>query len=194
MIRTDRISNLDVIKILAAIAIVFHHYQQCFSVQFEVGLLNRMLPLFGYFVELFFIISGFFAAKSFVATEKYHESFFKYYRKKLLRLYPYALITVVISSIIMLLHWGIFGCGVWGNTYSIAGIVTSFFMVNQGWIIEFAPALNNPIWYICVLLWLFILAYSIEKLIEKNGGGYEIKDNYLSRYFLFKWIRLAFCS
>ena len=89
-----------------------------------------MLPLFAYFVELFFTISGFFAAKSFAATEKYHESFFKYYRKKLLRLYPYALITVVITSIIMLLHWVIFGCGVWGNTYSIAGIVTSFFMVN----------------------------------------------------------------
>ena len=40
MIKTTRISNLDIIKILAAIAIVFHHYQQCFSVQFDSGALN----------------------------------------------------------------------------------------------------------------------------------------------------------
>ena len=129
------------------------------------------MPLLGYLVELFFIISGFFAARTVVGTSKTKKSFFKYYRKKFLRLYPYALITVVVTAIIMMLHYFLFGCGVWGNSYSIAGIVTSFFMVNQGWIIEFAPALNNPIWYICVLLWLFILVYIIELLIEKIGRG-----------------------
>ena len=86
MIKTTRISNLDIIKILAAIAIVFHHYQQCFSVQFDSGALNKSLPLLGYLVELFFIISGFFAARTVVGTSKTKKSFFKYYRKKFLRL------------------------------------------------------------------------------------------------------------
>ena len=169
-----RITNLDIIKTLAAIAIVFHHYQQCFSVKFEFVVLNKALPLFGYLVELFFIISGFFDAKSFVGTGKKNESFFKYYRKRVLRLYPYALITVVITAIIMTLHWFIFGCGVWGNSYSIAGIVTSFLMINQGWFIEFAPALNNPIWYICVLLWLYAISYIIEMMVERFGGVQDL--------------------
>lgn len=40
--------------------------------------------------------------------------------------------------------------------------------MNQGWIIEYAPAINNPIWYICVLMWLYLVYYAIEKLISKT--------------------------
>lgn len=69
-----------------------------------------------------------------------------------MRLYPYALITVIVSAIIMALYYGIFEELIFGNHYSVLGIITSFLMVNQGWIFEYAPALNNPIWYICVLL------------------------------------------
>ena len=59
-----RLRNLDIIKICAAFAICFHHYQQCFGVQFNSSILNNVLPLLGFFVELFFMISGFFAAKN----------------------------------------------------------------------------------------------------------------------------------
>lgn len=48
-------------------------------------------------------------------------------------------------------------------------------MVNQGWLVEFAPAINNPIWYICVLLWLYLLYYFIEYTFKIIGGKKEAK-------------------
>ncbi len=62
--KNERLVNVDLIKITAAIAIVFHHYQQCFNVNYGNSILNKGLPYLGYFVELFFMISGFFAAKT----------------------------------------------------------------------------------------------------------------------------------
>lgn len=162
-----RLRNLDIIKICAAFAICFHHYQQCFEVQFNSSILNNVLPLLGFFVELFFMISGFFAAR----TYKSKQDFKCQYLKKFLRLYPYALITVIVTAIIMILHYAIFGEFIFGNHYSVPGIITSFLMVNQGWVIEYAPALNNPIWYICVLLWLYLLYYIIEHIFTNRGGS-----------------------
>ncbi len=87
-----------------------------------------------------------------------------------MRLYPYALLSVTVTSIIMLLHYVIFGNCVWDNQYTLPGIITSFLMVNQGWILEFAPALNNPVWYICVLLWMYAIYFIIEQTFKKMGG------------------------
>ena len=170
----ERIYNLDVIKIVAAFAICFHHYKQCFQVSFGLSAVDMVLPMLGWAVELFFMISGFVAAKS---LNRYSEGqdFKKQYIRKIARLYPSALLSVMVSAIIMLIHHVIFGNCVWNNQYSVVGIITSFFMVNQGWIYEFAPALNNPIWYICVLLWLYLFYYVLEYLvmllpIRRRGG------------------------
>lgn len=85
-------------------------------------------------------------------------------------IYPYALITVIVAAFIMVLHYGIFGELIFDNRYSVPRIITSFLMVNQGWIFEYAPALNNPIWYICVLLWLYLLFYRIEHMFDSGEG------------------------
>lgn len=74
----------------------------------------------------------------------------------------------------MLFHYVIFDNCVWGNHYTVMGIITSFLMVNQGWLFEFAPAINNPIWYICVLLWLYLLYYFIEYTFKIAGGEAKI--------------------
>ena len=54
-----RIYTLDVVKILASICIIFHHYQGEFGVQFSHFNFHNGRFYFGYLVELFFIISGF---------------------------------------------------------------------------------------------------------------------------------------
>lgn len=53
--------SLDVLRIIATILIVFHHYQQSTGAFFE-GHLNFYNGkfYFGYIVELFFLLSGFF--------------------------------------------------------------------------------------------------------------------------------------
>lgn len=72
-----RLRNLDIIKICVAFAICFHHYQQCFEVQFNSSILNNVLPLLGFFVELFFMISVFFAAKTYKSKQDLKMSVFE---------------------------------------------------------------------------------------------------------------------
>ena len=57
--RIERNDGLDIIKVIATIIIVFHHYQQVTGVIFDgINFYGGKFP-FGYVVELFFIISGY---------------------------------------------------------------------------------------------------------------------------------------
>lgn len=59
----NRNYSLDVIRIVATILIVFHHYQQIFAVTYPSGVNYYGGQFyFGYMVELFFVLSGFFMA------------------------------------------------------------------------------------------------------------------------------------
>ena len=62
MQKRERIYSLDVLKILGTVIVVFHHYQQYMEVKFPNGV-NYFFGqfFFGYVVELFFLLSGFFA-------------------------------------------------------------------------------------------------------------------------------------
>jgi len=54
-----KIGGFDLLKIISATLIVFHHYQQVFQVSFEYINFCGGRIIFGFLVELFFIISGF---------------------------------------------------------------------------------------------------------------------------------------
>ena len=60
----NREYSLDVLKSISTITIIFHHYQQLTGVYFENGI-NFWGGCFywGYIVELFFILSGYFSFK-----------------------------------------------------------------------------------------------------------------------------------
>lgn len=55
----NEIYGLDYAKIIAASLIVCHHYQQVFGCTFDGINFYGGKIVFGYFVELFFTISGF---------------------------------------------------------------------------------------------------------------------------------------
>ena len=59
MISEKRYYNLDIIKMISSILIVFHHYQQLSGITFDGINFYGGKFLFGYLVELFFMISGF---------------------------------------------------------------------------------------------------------------------------------------
>ncbi len=67
------LTNIDMIKFFASICIVFHHYQQLFNYSFSVKAMNFYggFIQYGYFVELFFIISGFLAAYTLKIEQKF---------------------------------------------------------------------------------------------------------------------------
>lgn len=161
-----RLLNLDLLKFLASLCIALHHYQQAFAVKFENGLnfYGGKVPL-GFLVELFFIISGFLVAKS-----AYRNSFVRNVRKRWLRLFPYAFIATLTAYIVFVIYNAVIGSSLLDRSYSVPNVVASLLMVHQGWITEYI-GVNNPTWYLCVLMWLYLVYYLINEcsnLIEKK--------------------------
>ncbi|WP_026520203.1 acyltransferase family protein [Butyrivibrio sp. FCS006] len=72
----EYIGNFDVIKIVAATSIVFHHYQQISDVKFGGVEFYGGRFTFGYLVELFFIISGFLTEFTFEGGKKFNKWLF----------------------------------------------------------------------------------------------------------------------
>lgn len=60
----ERNFSLDFLKIVATIGIIFHHWQQVTGAYFEnhINFYNGRF-YWGYLVELFFVLSGFFCWK-----------------------------------------------------------------------------------------------------------------------------------
>ncbi len=172
MSTVKRLTNIDLLKFIASLCIALHHYQQRFDIYFEKGLnfSGGIIP-FGYLVELFFIISGFLVARS-----KKNETFIKNISKRWLRLFPYAFLATLSSYIVFLTYNTVIGSAMLDRSYSVPCVITSLLMIHQGWIIEYI-GVNNPIWYLCVLMWLYIVYYAI-----KEFGGWidnKIKKGYL---------------
>lgn len=99
MKQQQHLVNIDMIKFIASICIVLHHYQQVFRYSFSVKIMNFYggFIQYGYLVELFFIISGFFAAY----TLKTEQKFVSLYVSKIKKLWPSAVLSVLAGFIII---------------------------------------------------------------------------------------------
>lgn len=157
----QRIGNLDVIKILAASGILFHHYQQLAAVKLGGVEFYGGRFAFGYLVELFFIISGFLTAYSFNSEKKFKT----WIIGKVIRYYPYAFIACIFSLLIALVYFFIVGDSLFGMDYNFPTILTSLTLFHTGWFVEYSPAVNNPTWYLCVLTICYLLYWLLQKVI-----------------------------
>lgn len=154
------LGNLDLIKALAAVGIVFHHYQQISSVRLGGAIeFYGGRFVFGYLVELFFIISGFLT--EYTCQEK---AVFRFWiTGKIKRLFPYAFLACVFSLLTAAVYFYLTGQQLFGMSYSLPVILTSLFLVHTGWIREFSPAVNNPTWYLCILILCYLLYWMVKK-------------------------------
>lgn len=160
------VGNLDIIKIIAASCIVFHHYQQTYAVKFGGGIEFYGGSIgFGYLVELFFIISGFLAAY----TYKEQTRFKDYILSKLKRYYPFAFFACIACLIIALVYYTISGKQLFDLSYSIIQIITSLFLVHTGYIETGELGINNPTWYLCILTLCYIIYFFMKKIFSKNA-------------------------
>ena len=160
----DYKGNLAIIKIVAATIIVFHHFQQVFSVQFGGIEFYGGSFNFGYLVELFFLVSGFLVEYRL----RDDRTFMKYIIHKLKRYYPFAIIACIFSLIIALIYYTILGKPQFDLNYDFFTVIASIFLFHSGWIIEFSPAINNPTWYLCVLTICYMVFYFINKISNKK--------------------------
>ena len=100
----NRQYSLDFIKIIATIFIIFHHYQQFIcgvldsGVNYYGGIFN-----FGYMVELFFILSGYFMYP-YIEKIKHGLSFKKFFGARYIRLIPLVAIAAFGYQFLSLVH------------------------------------------------------------------------------------------
>ena len=167
MEKTTHNYSLDFLKIVAATGIVFHHYQATTGVRFE-NFINFKGSWFdwGYLVELFFILSGYFTYRYISVIREGSVTLFDWWKKRALRLLPMCAISVVAFEIIILIYNSIFTQPLWNQSVSIWNTFIAAIGVQEGWSF-FNPVINNSVWYISVLMLCYILFYVFTALSAK---------------------------
>lgn len=161
-----RIYSLDILKIFAIILIVFHHYQQMYDVKFSTINFFGGTYYIGYVVEFFFVVSGFVIYPSIRRIQDGELNFVSFFKKRYLRLLPLLAITaLVFEGLICCYH-------LYTNQYyhdfhfdPIGTIATALGFHAVGIIDQ--PKINNPTWYISVLLECYIVFYIATKISAK---------------------------
>lgn len=156
--------SFDVVKFLAISIIVLHHYQEVTGAFFQYGP-NWYDGAFywGYLVELFFIISGYF---TFASIEKVRSgvSFGAFYIRKYLRFLP----MIVICGIVCLVTKYLFLTYVDHEpsvSFTIWNVVSSLACVAR-WF-DTSLMINNPMWYVSVLLLCLAVFYFVTRRCRK---------------------------
>lgn len=165
--------SIDLLKFFLSLLILIHHFQITTMVDFKYIDFAEGQISFGTAVEFFFIISGFLSAQRIKET---HEiSFESYMIKKIRRLCPMAVLSVLCMTLLMLFDFFVFGRFEDHLIPSIYKIFSSIFFIFSGWSIKAGRGINNPLWYVNVLILCYILFYILLKISEKT----HIKELYL---------------
>jgi len=115
-------------------------------------------------VELFFIISGFLAEYTF------HEKdiFINWIYRRIQRIFPYAFIACVFSILNAIVYYVLTRKSLFNLSYDIPQIITSLTLTHAGWIIEYTPAINNPTWYLCIMIICFIVYFGLKQFAKND--------------------------
>lgn len=174
-----RVYSLDVLRIVATIFIVFHHYQQFTGTFFE-GKINFCGGqfYFGLLVEFFFVLSGFLAYKY---VEREQVSFKDYYLPKVKRLLPLVLITgVAYEGFLVIYNHVCQRSWLLGNGGTIWGLIITALGIQSGWVFQ-NLMVNDVAWYVSVLLLCYIVFYLLMYISKKKN----IRTTYLFIAMLF---------
>lgn len=172
MTNKKRYFLLDVYKIICTIFIVFHHYQQFFGVEFNGVNFYGGKFYFGYVVELFFMISGFVLLKSDCWSYNQEENRIgvvsKQFCKRIIRFYPLALIAFAFSVFLALVYYALFREWISNIFTNPITYVTSATLTFSGFPFLDRIGINNPAWYLCVLIQCYFSYYLIKLLPKKE--------------------------
>ena len=164
--KNKRDYSLDFIKIIATILIVFHHYQQVVGGHFRYIDFFDGKFYFGYVVELFFILSGYFMFK-YISKIKDGLSFKDFFKQRYLRFLPVMAATSIVYSICLYIYTNVLNLTWFNYKFSLWGTIVSSLGLSEGWGLK-NPFINYPNWYISVLLICFIVFYLMVYISKKK--------------------------
>ncbi|WP_090167077.1 acyltransferase family protein [Pseudobutyrivibrio sp. 49] len=120
---------------------------------------------FGLVVELFFILSGYFMYDYIKKIEEGYP-FPKFYVKRLVRFFPLLFISAACYEVILnwfeqvfLYKWSDISISLWGLIITSLGI-------QAGWSLD-NPVINNPTWYISVLMLCYVIFYFLIYIAKR---------------------------
>ena len=164
---------IDFIKIAATIIIVFHHYTQVVYASGH-GVFHGGTIYFGRCVELFFLISGYLMYRYQTAIHDHEISFKRFYGKRALRLLPLVAISAIVYEILILLYRKLTGTLYMNHDLDLSGTLFTCLGIQTGWATP-NPAINNPVWFVSVLLLCYLIFYFLNYI----SGKRNINVNYL---------------
>ncbi len=159
-----RLYALDLIKVIAIAIIACHHFQQDFGVLYPHLNFYGGRVYWGYLVELFFTISGFVTVIS--ERRRRSEGVLAPMVHRITRVWPMAALSVVVFATIDLCFLGCTGHWYLNHPLGIRMFVSSFFLVFSGWFAGMY-GVNNPIWYLSVLLLCYLVFYLVRLLSKR---------------------------
>lgn len=157
-VKGNRNTALDLMKIVGATLIILHHYQQGTKIILEhITFFNGKFN-FGYVVEMFFVISGFLTYKG---IEKHIEKngkppdFWTFGRGKARRIVPLLAISVVLEALLRYSYVRMAGeCEL---NFALLDILVN--ATATGWGIFSTVTINQPTWYLSVLMLCYMEIY-----------------------------------
>lgn len=170
----ERRYSLDILRIIATILIIFHHYGQVTGLYLE-GHINYWNGrfYFGYVVEFFFLLSGYFMYR-YIGKITNGLTFKKFFLPRALRLLPLVFISGVTYEVLLGIYQKVCGGDWFGVSITVWGVIINALGVQDGW--AFAnPMVNNPTWYISVLLLCYVVFYLLTYLSKR----WQIPHTYL---------------
>lgn len=146
---------LDLIKFVATVLILFHHFQQGFS--FRLGLINFWGGsfYFGRLVELFFMISGFLMISNIPKITK-ELSFKKFMTKRYVRLIPMVAIGTIADFFLKLF---IVRAMFMESPLKYVLETVTVAMGVHGIFSNKVTFANNPMWYVSSLVFCYLIFY-----------------------------------
>lgn len=116
----ERLNNLDLIRVICAILLIFHHYQGLSGAVFtSINFYANGRWGYGYITEMFFSISGFLTA---FKDDGKENNFRKYYKHKFWRIFPLTLISNIIYLLAVCLYYILNHGYIFNEKYSIGAI------------------------------------------------------------------------
>lgn len=162
MANVPKINGLEALRGVACSMVVVTHIPVFLTLP---DLFHEFLavPLLGIGVDLFFVISGFVTAQSFAGDQSapFAMSAMAFYRRRVLRLLPLLLITVLIAGFIAVAI---------GGTSWLEALFAAAFLGNVGQVLGFhtSKSMLSPLWSVATEMQFYLLVPFLSVLPRKT--------------------------
>ena len=158
---------LDILRIIATILIVFHHYQQVIG-DFSDGSFSFYSGgfYFGYMVEFFFVLSGFLMYR-YVGKINDGLNFGVFIGKRALRLLPSVFLSSLAFYLLHIIYVTINNDSWLGGYPHWWEIIINGLGLQAGWFFS-SNRLNFPLWYVSVLFLCYFWFYFLTRISKKT--------------------------